>query len=115
MANAFSRKLDLVLKALSLSRVELAAELGVDKSAAGRWLTGAAEPTGYNLARLTAAIARRAPGFNALDWEREPDALAQRLGADPSPDLAAAVGALAGLPLAILDQARSTTDLRAEA
>ena len=115
MGNAFAEKLDLVLKALSLSRVELAAELGVDKSAVGRWVTGAAEPTGYNLARLTAAVARRAPGFNALDWERDADALAQRVGAVPSPDPAAAAAALAGLPLAILDQARSASTLRAEA
>lgn len=36
MENAFRDKLGLVLKALSISRGQLAAELGVDKSAVGR-------------------------------------------------------------------------------
>ena len=33
-------KLEFVLKALSMSRGRLAAQLGVDKSAVGRWVTG---------------------------------------------------------------------------
>lgn len=45
VATAFSRKLDLVLKALSLSRGRLAAQLGVDKSLAGRWASGAVTPS----------------------------------------------------------------------
>ena len=41
---AFSSKLQLVLKALSVSRGRLAAEIGVDKSLAGRWCSGAVRP-----------------------------------------------------------------------
>jgi transcriptional regulator with XRE-family HTH domain len=107
MSDRFRDKLELVLKALSISRGQLAAELGVDKSAVGRWVTGAAVPTGYNLVRLTAAVARRIEGFTALDWDRSVGELAQRLGAD-----APAGPTAAGLPLAILDQAVATTQLR---
>jgi hypothetical protein len=112
MENGFRDKLELVLKALSISRGQLAAELGVDKSAVGRWVTGAAAPTGYNLVRLTAAVARRVDGFTALDWDRDVGALAQRLGADGAPAGPAAADAL---PLNVLDQAKAATQLRASA
>jgi hypothetical protein len=39
MAEPFCRKLELVLKALSTSRGRLAADLGVDKSIVGRWVS----------------------------------------------------------------------------
>jgi len=110
MGNEFRDKLELVLKALSISRGQLAAALGVDKSAVGRWVTGAAEPTGYNLVRLTAAVARRVEGFSALDWDRSVGELAQRLGA-----VSPAGPAVTGLPLAVLDQVVATTQLRCAA
>ena len=52
-ATPFAAKLDLVLRALSLSRGRLAAALGVDKSLVGRWTSGAVTPSDHNLSRLT--------------------------------------------------------------
>ena len=77
---SFAQRLDLVLKALSMSRARLAASLGIDKSLAGRWVSGAVQPSAYNLERLTGLIAARCPGFTMLDWDRDLEALAERLG-----------------------------------
>jgi hypothetical protein len=76
----FSRKLDIVLKALSMSRGRLAQEAGLDKSLVGRWVAGTVHPSSHNLEKVTAAIARRHPGFSMLDWDRPLAALAERLG-----------------------------------
>ena len=70
MSEAFHQKLAFVLKALSISRGALAAGLGIDKSAVGRWVSGQVEPSAHNLARLSAYVAGRVPGFTALDGER---------------------------------------------
>ncbi|HWF00437.1 MAG TPA: helix-turn-helix transcriptional regulator [Caulobacteraceae bacterium] len=109
--NAFAIKLNLVLKALSMSRARLAADVGVDKSVVSRWASGATEPSMHNLALLTAVVAGKTPGFRVLDWDLGLDGLAEKLGlAAPPP----AEGP-AGLPLALLDQARATTALRGDA
>jgi hypothetical protein len=114
MSETFSAKLDLVLKALSISRGRLAADLGVDKSVVGRWVTGAVKPSSHNLSGLTALIAGRVPGFKTLDWDRSFADLADLMGADPS-----AVPGLdrgpPGLPLAIADHILATTALRGSA
>ncbi len=68
--NAFSAKLALVMKVLSLSRAGLAQAVGVDKSVAGRWVSGKVLPSSYNLARLSQVIADLHPGFTMLDWEK---------------------------------------------
>lgn len=113
---AFSQKLDFVLKALSMSRVQLAAEMGVDKSVAGRWVTGSAQPSSHNLSRLTAVVASRADGFNLLDWARDLEAIAELLGVNaPTPGGSRPASADAALPAAILDQIHATSVLRAEA
>lgn len=65
----FPAKLELALKACSMSRGRLAAELGVDKSVVSRWLNGANAPSGHNLSSLTAVVAARFEGFTMLDWE----------------------------------------------
>jgi len=78
----FCDKLNLVLKAFSLSRGRLAAELKVDKSLVGRWAAGTVTPSAHNLAGLTALIAKRLPGFSLLDWELDMATLAGRLGVD---------------------------------
>jgi transcriptional regulator with XRE-family HTH domain len=78
----FGAKLELALKALSMSRARLAADLAVDKSLVGRWVSGAVTPSAHNLARLTQFIAGRRPGFSLLDWDRDPEGLAQALGAE---------------------------------
>ncbi len=61
-------KLTLGLRAASLSRVELASRLGVDKSLVGRWLSGAVHPTEHNLTRLTALLNERLSDFSMADW-----------------------------------------------
>jgi hypothetical protein len=112
----FSSKLGLALKALSLSRGRLAADLGVDKSLVGRWASGAVTPSEHNLSNLTRLIAGRQPGFTMLDWERDISGFAGVFGVD-----VASVGALSGgadepvvdgLPLPNLDLARQTTARR---
>lgn len=113
MTKAFSTKLGLALKALSLSRGRLAAELEVDKSVVGRWVTGAVQPSEHNLSRLTALIAERTPGFAVLDWDLSLADFAQRLGV--SPDVATALDPTPALPLALLAQIRAATDLRGAA
>jgi len=107
MPETFSAKFALVLKALSLSRGRLAADLEVDKSVVGRWATGAVKPSDHNLSRLTGLVAERLPGFTALDWDRS--------GADFAALLGAAPGPVAGLPLPLLDQIKQTTALRGQA
>ena len=116
MSEPFSARLALALKALSLSRGRLAADLAVDKSVVGRWVTGAAEPSGHNLSRLTGLIAQRVPGFNALDWDRDLADFAERLGADPVvAGVAAPTHLLQSLPLPLIDQVKATTALRGSA
>ena len=78
MAEPFSAKLSFALKALSLSRGALAAELGVNKSMVGRWVSGAAKPSAHNLARLSEHVARRLDGDPARD-----DALFAEFGRRP--------------------------------
>jgi hypothetical protein len=118
MSETFARKLELVLKVFSMSRARLAADLGVDKSVVGRWVSGAVQPSAHNLSLLSALIAQRIPGFSTLDWDRTLAAFAEFIGAD----LDAAAGhaappgsALAGLPIVGMDQFLATTSLRGAA
>ncbi|HEY7852684.1 MAG TPA: helix-turn-helix transcriptional regulator [Caulobacteraceae bacterium] len=110
MPDSFSSKLTLVLKRLSLSRGRMAADMGVHKSAVGRWVSGAAAPSAHNLAQLTAQVARRAPGFSVLDWDRGIDDLALLLGAEPGRSAPLSPGG--GLPAPLLGQALATTAQR---
>lgn len=77
--DAFNLKFEFVAKALSLSRGQLAMQLGIDKSVVSRWLSGARRPTSSGLARLTALVAGRVDGFTMLDWDLDLEALAVRL------------------------------------
>jgi hypothetical protein len=116
MPVAFHTKLTFVLKALSLSRGGLAAELAVDKSLVGRWVNGTVRPSAHNLARLSDLVAARHPGFTALDWERPIDSLAVLIGADPETAVGLTAPTLAEmLPLPLLNHSRATTSLRAAA
>lgn len=112
MSEPFSLKFSLALKALSLSRGRLAADLGVDKSVVGRWATGVVRPSDHNLSRLTLLIAERVPGFTVLDWDRGLADFAASLGADPT---AFGAAACEGLPLPMLEQVRASTGLRGAA
>src|SRR4051794_8642147 len=60
----FSARLSLALQACNLSRAQLSSLLGVHKSMVSRWLSGEMKPTGYNLARISTALAKAKPGFN---------------------------------------------------
>lgn len=113
MSETFAKKLELVLKVLSMSRSRLAADLGVDKSVVGRWVSGAVQPSAHNLSLLSALIAERIPGFTALDWDRGLAAFAGLIGAD----LAAIsadhpTGVLQGLPLVGMEQILAATAMR---
>jgi hypothetical protein len=116
MSVAFHTKLTFVLKALSLSRGAVAAELAVDKSVVGRWVSGTVRPSAHNLSRLSDLVAARRPGFTALDWERPIDSLAVLIGADPEMAASSTAPTLAEmLPLPLLNHSRVTTSLRAAA
>jgi hypothetical protein len=111
MSSTLAPKLDFVLKALSMSRGRLASELGVDKSAVGRWVTGAVAPSAHNLAQFTALVATRAPGFSILDWDRDLGGLAEVLGVAP-PGAIRAASESAGLSLPFFEDSRATTRIR---
>lgn len=85
MSETFAEKLQFLLKALSLTRSHLAAELPVDKSIVGRWATGKAVPSGYNMSRLTAMVAARCGRFTMLDWDRPLPEIALLLGVEQPP------------------------------
>jgi transcriptional regulator with XRE-family HTH domain len=76
----FPAKLNIVLKALMISRGRLAVEVGVDKSLVGRWCAGKVRPSAHNLSKLTEVIAARMTGFTMHDWDKSPAALAERFG-----------------------------------
>ena len=118
MSEPFAKKLELVLKVLSMSRARLAADLAVDKSVVGRWVSGAVQPSAHNMSLLSALVAERIPGFTTLDWDRSLAAFAELIGADlkavaghvPAPD-----SALSGLPIVGMEQFLSATALRGSA
>lgn len=116
VATPFSEKLDLVLKALSMSRGRLAADLGVDKSLVGRWASGAVTPSAHNLENLTKLVTSKRSGFTMLDWDRDIDSLARVFGLEPANGhtlQAKANGHVVGLPLPGLDLVRLVTERRA--
>jgi transcriptional regulator with XRE-family HTH domain len=80
MGSQFSDGLSLVLRALSISRAQLASALAVDKSLVSRWCSGRITPSETNLARLTQHIASYHPGFTMIDWNEPIEQLAARFG-----------------------------------
>lgn len=100
------QKLDMLMKATSLSRVALAQQLAVDKSLVGRWLSGAVHPTDHNLARLSALMGDYLPGFRLADWFEETQALAGRYGIalSPSPGEITRTGVLGEFLEAVSDE-----------
>ena len=106
-------RLGLALQALGLSRGGAASRIGVDKSLVGRWVSGAVRPSEHNLARLTALVAERVPGFTMADWGRDTAAFAALVGIDPALAPRAEPGSLLdALPLGCLAQARAETKRR---
>ncbi len=115
MVDAFGKKLELALKRLSMSRARLAADLGVDKSVVGRWVTGAVQPSGHNLARLSSLFAERVAGFSALDWDRDLGGFAEALGADPDAVPEARRDVTPALQLPLMEQFLASTAVRGKA
>jgi transcriptional regulator with XRE-family HTH domain len=115
MPKALSVKLALALKVLSTTRGRLAAELGVDKSLVGKWVSGAVTPSAHNLARLSALIAVRVEGFTSLDWDRELADLATVLGARTLPSEPVEPGPAMGLLLPLMDDILAGTRVRGAA
>jgi len=105
----FSLRLSLALKALSISRGQLAAGLEVDKSVISRWLSGRQAPSGQNLVNITNFVAGHRSGFSLLDWDTSLEAFNARLGV---PD---AVSADAWLPQSVIAEAKTITELRGDA
>ena len=117
MDDGFGDKLAMVLKALTLSNGRFAADLGVDKSVVGRWLSGAVKPSMHNLARLTAHIAAKSPGFSMLDWDLDLAAL-QALITDHRGSPAARDSSVIPLdwpPRGVIEEAAAATALRGDA
>jgi transcriptional regulator with XRE-family HTH domain len=118
MSSAMAAKFEFALKVMSMSRARLAAELGVDKSAVGRWLSGTVAPSAHNLAAFTNLIASRVEGFSALDWDRDMDGLRLALGVRAAETAAPAPTPVRfgdGLPLPLLEESVAVTRLRAAA
>lgn len=118
MDDGFGEKLAMVLKALTLSNGRFAADLGVDKSVVGRWLSGAVRPSMHNLARLTGEIAAKSPGFSMLDWDLDlPDLRALVAGDRRPPSRANETAAmlLDWPPRGVVEEAAAATALRGDA
>jgi hypothetical protein len=115
MNDTFAKKLELVLKVLSMSRARLASDLAVDKSVVGRWVSGAVQPSAHNLSLLSALIAERVAGFTALDWDRGLPAFAEVLGVDLAAAARGGAGAMQALPMPLMDQFIAASALRGQA
>jgi len=87
----FAGRLEVALKALNISRAQLAVQVGVDKSLISRWLSGRMRPSSHNLARISEVLSRARPGFNTLYWERPRVDFEKFLGIDMPTPLAAAM------------------------
>jgi len=104
----FAENLALLLKLASMSGARLASGLAVNKSVVSRWLNGEARPSAANLARLTALVAARSPGFNEADWARDPQGFAALFGVD----VGAREQPAPVLPIAGWDEMAATAALR---
>lgn len=111
-AHDFAAKLVLVMRALSVSRGELAAAIAVDKSLVGRWASGAVSPSDYSLARLSRFVAERHGSFSMADWDRPLDEIGRALGVTTAMAGASVPPPLPGFPPAFLDEARRMSATR---
>ncbi len=114
---AFAQKFSFALKALSISRVRMAADLGVDKSLVGRWAAGSVHPSEHNLSRITQHIATRISDFTMLDWNRGSAEFAHLFGieVEPESDLNGVLAGSQPFPPAFLTQCRAETARRGTA
>jgi transcriptional regulator with XRE-family HTH domain len=64
----FTEKLNIMCDRLSLSRVQLAHAIGVDKSVAARWTSGRIRPSEQSIVRLTELVRHQIGDFSRSDW-----------------------------------------------
>jgi len=114
--NAFAPRLDLALRVLNISRVRLAASVGVDKSLVSRWVSGKTRPTSHNVTRISEALGAVREGFSAYWWDLPLAEFRQLLGIsapavelapEPSPAQNGASRGLPDLPVAALETSRN--------
>jgi transcriptional regulator with XRE-family HTH domain len=86
----FAGKLNVMCDRLSLSRVQLAQAVGVDKSVAARWASGRVRPGEQSVVRLTDLVRRHIDGFARSDWNLSLADFAVVLGMKPAQAPAAA-------------------------
>ncbi|MCF1708626.1 helix-turn-helix domain-containing protein [Tabrizicola sp. J26] len=111
----FAGRLKLALKVVNLSPAALGAAVGVDKSVVSRWLSGRVAPSGHNLSRIGAEIARLRPGFSTLSFEAPPAAFLAVLGVGALSAAPAANSSTPGgivLPFNAIEDARNETARR---
>lgn len=82
--DGFGARLALALKASNMSRSQLSAAMGVDKSVVSRWLSGQTAPASHNLARISALLAKQKPGFNMTLWTAPMAEFEAALGLQPA-------------------------------
>jgi len=110
-----AQKLDMLLKASSLSRVGLAQKVGVDKSLVGRWVKGSIHPGEHNLTRLTNVFQEHFPELTLADWYAEDADLAERIGVAYRPGIPTGVEMLADGPFAkIVEASEPEIEFRAK-
>lgn len=80
----FSEKLILMCDRLSLSRVQLAHAVGVDKSVAARWTSGRVHPGEQSVVRLTGLVRHQVGDFSRSDWSLPLAEFAACLGMRPT-------------------------------
>ncbi len=76
----FTEKLNLMCDRLSLSRVQLAHAVSVDKSVAARWTSGRVRPSEQSIVRLTELVRNQIGDFSRSDWGLPVADFATRLG-----------------------------------
>jgi len=84
MVDDFREKLQHVLRVANLSRTRLSKLVGVDKSVASRWVSGATQPTDANLDALTRSLNSELPALRLSDWSLPLAAFKCRVGSSSS-------------------------------
>jgi transcriptional regulator with XRE-family HTH domain len=112
----FAVRLDLALRVLNISRVRLAASVGVDKSLVSRWVSGKTRPTSHNVTRISEALGTVRDGFSAYWWDLPFEEFRRLLGIstptvesapEPLPANGRAGRCLPDLPVAALETSRN--------
>jgi hypothetical protein len=95
----FTEKLNLMCDRLSLSRVQLAHAVGVDKSVATRWASGRVRPGEQSIVRLTELVRHQIGDFSRSDWSL------------PLSEFAICIGIRSARPPSVTDKASEFDDI----